>query len=132
MINIEESFKFNVNDTIIIGCSSGPDSMALTYVLLELRKKIGFKIICAHVNHNVRIESKEEEKFLESYCEKNNIFYERMIIEKYGDDNFHNEARTIRYNFFEKILHFSIIYSKKPLNTYEFKGLSTQKELIEL
>ena len=90
------------NDVIVIGNSGGPDSMALTHILLELRKKIGFKIICAHVNHNVRVESKEEEKFLETYCQKNNIFYERMIIEKYGDDNFHNEARTIRYNFFEK------------------------------
>lgn len=99
-----DDLKVCETDVIVVGNSGGPDSMALTYVLLELRKKIGFKIICAHVNHNVRIESKEEEKFLESYCEKNNIFYERMIIEKYGDDNFHNEARTIRYNFFEKIV----------------------------
>ena len=28
-----------------------------------------------------------------------------MIIENYGDDNFHNEARFIRYNFFENIVH---------------------------
>ena len=27
-----------------------------------------------------------------------------MKIEKYGDDNFHNEARTIRYNFFESLV----------------------------
>lgn len=101
---LTNDLKICENDIVVIGNSGGPDSMALTYIMLELRKKIGFKIICAHVNHNVRIESKEEEKFLEGYCEKNNILYERMIIEKYGDDNFHNEARTIRYNFFEKIV----------------------------
>ena len=28
-----------------------------------------------------------------------------MIIKEYGDDNFHNEARFIRYNFFENIVH---------------------------
>jgi len=27
-----------------------------------------------------------------------------MIIEKYSDDNFHNEARNIRYNFFENVV----------------------------
>ena len=27
-----------------------------------------------------------------------------MTIEKYGDDNFHNEARSIRYGFFDEIV----------------------------
>ena len=27
-----------------------------------------------------------------------------MVIEQYGDDNFHNEARNIRYNFFEDLI----------------------------
>ena len=101
---LTNDLKICENDVIVVGNSGGPDSMALTYVLLKLRKKIGFKIICAHINHNVRIESKDEAKFLENYCQKNGIFFEHMIIEKYGDDNFHNEARTIRYNFFEKIV----------------------------
>ena len=34
--------------------------MALTDILIKLREKIDIKIICAHVNHNVRKESKEE------------------------------------------------------------------------
>ncbi|MGN1270431.1 MAG: tRNA lysidine(34) synthetase TilS [Clostridia bacterium] len=92
------------NDVIVIGNSAGPDSMALTDILLKIRKKKAIKIICAHVNHNVREESKDEEKFLKEYCDKNDIIFERMLIEKYGDDNFHNEARTIRYNFFDKIV----------------------------
>lgn len=92
------------NDVIVVGVSAGPDSMALLYILLELRKKINFKIIVAHVNHNVRIESKEEAEFLENYCEKNNLVYEYMIISKYGDDNFHNEARNIRYEFYKSLI----------------------------
>lgn len=91
-------------DSVVIGNSGGPDSMALTNILIELRKKLNLKIICAHVNHNLRIESKSEAEFLKNFCEKNNIIFEYMIIDKYGDDNFHNEARNIRYNFFESVV----------------------------
>ena len=89
------------DDTVVVGVSGGPDSMALLYILKELQKKIGYKIVVAHVNHNIRSESKEEALFLKDYCEQNNIVFEMMTITKYGDDNFHNEARNIRYNYYE-------------------------------
>ena len=72
--------KLNKEDIIVIGNSGGPDSMALTDILLKLRKNIGFKIVCAHVNHNVRVESDDEEKFLKGYCDKNDIPFEHMKI----------------------------------------------------
>lgn len=96
--------KLKDQDIIVVGCSGGPDSMALMYVLMNIRKKINIKIICAHVNHNVRVESKNEEKFLQEYCNEHDIIFETMTIEKYGDDNFHNEARKIRYQFFDEII----------------------------
>ena len=104
MINIEENFKFEKNDKIVIGCSTGPDSMALMDMLLKIRDKYSLQLICAHVNHNIRAQSKEEEEFIKKYCEKNNVMLEKMKIEKYGDDNFHNEARNIRYHFFENVI----------------------------
>ena len=104
MINIDDKFKFNNGDVIIIGCSSGPDSMALTDMLLKVREKYNLFLVLAHVNHNVRRESADEEKFLEKYAIDNKIIFESMTIEKYGDDNFHNEARVIRYNFFEGLV----------------------------
>ena len=104
MINIEENFKFEQNDKIVIGCSTGPDSMALMDMLLKIRDKYSLQLICAHVNHNIRAQSKEEEEFIKKYCEKNNVMLEKMKIEKYGDDNFHNEARNIRYHFFENVI----------------------------
>ena len=101
---LEKTICLTNKDIIVVGVSAGPDSMALLYVLKELRKKIGFKLIVAHVNHNVRKESFEEETFLKDYCEKEDIVFESMIIEKYGDDNFHNEARNIRYNFYRSLI----------------------------
>ena len=105
MINIEEHFSFHENDIIVVGCSTGPDSMALVDMLLKLRDKYLLSIIIAHVNHNVRKESYEEALFLKKYCEDNHLVFESMIIENYGDDNFHNEARNIRYHFFESVVH---------------------------
>ena len=96
--------KLNSLDKVVVGVSAGPDSMALLYILEDLRKKIDFKIIVAHINHNVRRESGEEAAFLEDYCNKHNIVFEYMKIEKYGDDNFHNEARNIRYNFYKSLI----------------------------
>ena len=104
MINIEKDFKFHDNDRIVIGCSAGPDSMALVDCLIKIRAKYNLFLVIAHINHNLRKQSIEEEAFLRKYCNDNNLFFESMIIENYGDDNFHNEARNIRYNFFHSII----------------------------
>ena len=105
MIRIDDNFKFETGDKIVIGCSSGPDSMALVDMLLKVRSKYNLSLVIAHVNHNVRSESYEEAQYMKKYCEENDLLFESMIIEEYGDDNFHNEARNIRYNFFESLIH---------------------------
>ena len=101
---LQNEIKLSNKDIIVVGCSGGPDSMALMYILQEIRKSKDLLLICAHVNHNVRSESKQEEEFLKKYCLTNNIVFESMTIQNYGEDNFHNEARKIRYQFFTDIL----------------------------
>ncbi len=103
-MNIEDTFNFNKGDVIVIGCSTGPDSMALFDMLLKVREKYELQLICAHVNHNIRKQSMEEEEFIKNFCKEKNVMVETMLIDKYGDDNFHNEARNIRYNFFDKLV----------------------------
>ena len=105
MIDIRTNFQFHPNDKIVVGCSTGPDSMALVDMLLKIREEFNLYLIIAHVNHNVRKESYEEAQFLKDYCAQNHLIFESMVIEEYGDDNFHNEARNIRYNFFENIVY---------------------------
>ena len=53
-----------INDCYVIAVSGGPDSMALLYIMNEFKKKMNLKLICAHINHNVRKQSDEEEKYL--------------------------------------------------------------------
>jgi len=99
-----KEIKIKNGDIIVVGSSGGPDSMCLMNVLMDIRKKVNIKIICAHVNHNVRKESYKEAEFIKEYCVNNDILFEDMVIEKYGDDNFHSEARRIRYSFFEELV----------------------------
>lgn len=92
-------------DTLVVGVSGGPDSMALLHLLASIKKALDIEVICAHVNHNTgRPGQLEEQKFVKKYCKNNNIIFEGMVIEDYGDDNFHNEARSKRYNYFGKIV----------------------------
>ena len=56
-MKIDDNFSFKKNDKIVVGCSTGPDSMALVDMLLKVRDKYNLNIIVAHVNHNVRKES---------------------------------------------------------------------------
>ena len=86
---------------IIAGISGGPDSMPLLHMLINNTYK---KIICAHINHNIRKESETEEKYLQEYCKNNNIIFETIKIKKYTENNLENEARKKRYTFFEEIL----------------------------
>ena len=100
-----ERLKIKYGDAIIVGVSGGPDSMALLHILIRLKKALDLQIIVAHVNHNTgRKGQYEEQKFVEEYCKKNSVVFETMIIEGYGDDNFHNEARSIRYNYFANLV----------------------------
>ena len=92
------------DDLVVVGVSAGPDSMFLLYVLMELRKEIGFKIIVAHINHNVRYESVEEEQFLKQYCLENKVEFSSIKIEKYNQENFHSYARNIRYEFYRELI----------------------------
>lgn len=104
MLNIKNTLNklnLNKNNYIVIGCSTGPDSMCLLDLLTKENK---YNIVVAHINHNVRKQSIKEEKYLKEYCQKNNIIFESMKIESYKENNFENEARTKRYKFYEEIL----------------------------
>ena len=101
---IRKEIGLSVGDTIE-GVSGGPGSRALLYILNEFKNKMDLNIICAHVNHNKRKESEQEKIDLENYCKKNNITFEYIKVTNWGDDNFHNEARSVRYNFFEELVY---------------------------
>lgn len=91
------------NDKIVVATSGGPDSMALLNILADLKNEKNLTIICAHVNHQHRLESNDEEKMVENFCNVKDIIFELYTIKEYKNNKFtENEARKIRYRFFEE------------------------------
>lgn len=93
--------KENIDDdVVVVGVSGGVDSMVLLSIL---KIKTPYKIVVAHVHHNLRKESDEELEFVRDYCKNNNLTFEFTKLEYEG--KFSEEiARTKRYSFFERVL----------------------------
>ena len=96
----------NIEDdsTVVVAVSSGPDSMALLNLLLELREEKKLKIVVGHINHNLREESEEEFEFTKKYAIDNKCEFEWIKFDEYETNSIENEARERRYQFFEQIL----------------------------
>jgi len=97
-------------DQVVIGVSGGPDSMALLYILLDIKKVIPFNIYVAHVNHGVRGEAaNKDEEFVRNICKDLNFPFYSIKVNMYEYAKDHNmtgeeAGRKLRYDFFKKVL----------------------------
>lgn len=89
--------SLKIDNYVILGCSGGPDSMALLDVLI----KMNIKVVCAHVNHNIRKESITEYEYLEKFAKDNNIIFEGITLEK--GNHSENYYRKKRYDFYKNL-----------------------------
>ncbi len=104
--------KYNLikdNDKIVIGVSGGPDSMCLLNIMKNIKDKMNFKIYVAHINHMIREEASDDEKYVQEYCKKNNIdfFVKHFDVTQYAKQNkigTEEAGRNIRYKFFNEVL----------------------------
>ncbi len=113
---LETIKKYNLiqsNDKLVLGVSGGPDSMCMLDTLLKIKKDesnpLNFEIIVAHVNHMIRQEAKDDERYVEEYCKKNDIeFYKKSIDVKEMANNkkigLEEAGREARYTFFDEVL----------------------------
>lgn len=91
-------------DTVVAGISGGPDSI----FLLELLKKLPIKIIAAHVNHQLRKESAEDEEFVKKLCNSPSIVFAPLTsdiksLSQKSKQGLEETGRKIRYDFFNKL-----------------------------
>ncbi|BDX36701.1 tRNA(Ile)-lysidine synthase [Tenuifilaceae bacterium CYCD] len=102
---IRENNLTTPNDSVLLGVSSGIDSMAM----LHLFQKSGFKIAVAHCNFGLRgDESDGDEQFVKYYCLMNGIICHSIKFDtnKYASENklsIQVAARELRYAYFEEI-----------------------------
>lgn len=106
--------KYNLiknGDKIVLGVSGGPDSISMLDILNNIKKEnqIDFNITVAHVNHLIREEAIDDEKYVQEYCEKNKIEYyiKRIDVQNIARERkigTEEAGRIARYDFFEEIL----------------------------
>lgn len=103
--------KYNMiksGDTIVIGVSGGPDSMALLNILNNLKEKLNIKLYVAHINHMIREEADEETEFVKDFCAKIDVefFAKKVKVEEEAKKQrigTEEAGRNIRYDFFEEV-----------------------------
>lgn len=96
-------------DTVVTGVSGGADSICLLFALLELRKKLDFRLAVCHVNHQIRGKSADEdEAFVRRLCEERGIpfwaFHENVeLIAAKRKQSLEEAGRMVRREAFETV-----------------------------
>lgn len=95
---------FKRGDRVLAGFSGGADSTALLSALLHLKSKIGFSLLAAHVNYNLRgKDSKQDSEFVKRFCFQRNISLVIKDINLKSKSNLENNAREIRFSYFNSL-----------------------------
>ena len=113
---LETIKKYNMienGEKVVLAVSGGPDSICMLDILNDIKNDetidINFEIVVAHVNHMIRKEAEEDEKYVKKYCEEKRIeFYSKSIdVQKMANNNkigVEEAGRKVRYDFFDEIL----------------------------
>ena len=99
---------FQPGDSVLVGVSGGPDSVALLHVLLIIAPRFSLRLGVAHLNHCLRQEDSDNDaEFVASLAEKLNLPYyiKREDVRKYQLENklsLEEAARRIRHTFYDQ------------------------------
>lgn len=90
---------------LVVAVSGGPDSMALLAGLNKVSASKNTTLIVAHVDHELRADSKDEAKLIHDYCSAHGLIYEQANwpIADHPQKGVEAAAREFRYNFFAKV-----------------------------
>ncbi|MBL1230675.1 tRNA lysidine(34) synthetase TilS [Enterococcus sp. BWB1-3] len=92
-------------ERILLAVSGGVDSMILLYAMMKVSEMSGCTIGVAHLNHNLRPESKKESTYIEEFCTEHQLpFYLEVWQEEIPENNQEARYREFRYNFFRKLM----------------------------
>lgn len=94
---------------LVVGVSSGVDSMVLIFILNKLKNELKINLTVAHLNHMLRGKQADlDEEFVKDYCKKNNINFVSKRVDinskaKRAKLGIEECARNERYDFFNSI-----------------------------
>ena len=84
----------------LIGCSGGPDSMAL----LAMARSLNMRIMVACVNYLKRDSATRDVRIVKNYCQKYHIPFFLLDKPYEYEGNFQAFARKYRYDFFRELV----------------------------
>jgi tRNA(Ile)-lysidine synthase len=109
--NIEQQHLITEGESLLVGVSGGPDSVALLDILVSFSKKRDNRLIVCHFNHLLRGEdSALDSQFVARLAEKHGLTVEirEGDVRKYARDqklSLEDAARVLRYEFFRDVAH---------------------------
>ena len=96
---IEEYNMPRTDKPIVVGFSGGSDSVCL----LDILYRMGYTVVAAHLNHNMRPTAMRDMEFCESFCKERGIAFESRIADE-GSLKSEADAREARYSFFRDVM----------------------------
>ena len=109
-INTLEEYAMLGNASyVVVGVSGGADSVCLLHILASLRKKYGFELIGAHINHGIRgDEARRDSDFARSVCERLGVRFELLeadcpLLAAVSGETLEECGRRVRYEFFNSL-----------------------------
>lgn len=111
---ITEKNLIRKNETIGVGVSGGPDSMALLHYLVSLQDELEFEVVAIHIDHNLRPTSTKDAFFVLNYCKKHRIRAYKFKVDvkkivKTTNQSVETAARDARYGVFESLIKKKIV-----------------------
>jgi len=94
-------------DSVLIGLSGGPDSVALLSLLTKIRKKMNLRLTAVYINHQIRPKAAlKEEKFCQELCDRMGLELDIVTedipaLAKKKKTGLEETAREFRYEVYE-------------------------------
>lgn len=89
----------SLDTPLLLACSGGPDSMALLDILVTYH----FQPIVCHMNYHHRDSANRDQNYVTDYCKNHELTCYVKDYQPQGHDNFQEDARLARYQFFKEI-----------------------------
>jgi tRNA(Ile)-lysidine synthase len=100
---------FQHGDSVLVGVSGGPDSVALLNALISLAPQQSIHLGMAHLNHSLRgVESERDANFVSSLAEELHLplYLKKVDVSRYRYANklsVEEAARQLRYGFYVQV-----------------------------
>lgn len=100
----KDKLLWETEDKILLAISGGVDSMVLLKLMESVARREQLSLYVAHVNHQLREESLQEERYLKEYCKEQNLPFFTTRWQNAPITGMEEAARAFRYSFFSQIM----------------------------